>query len=74
MGAKPKTRRLPDTYNAEVIRSMLNQHRSVVNLDQFEFLQGATEEQLRPIGQGVRNRDTRKNAPVTRDARRYRGG
>lgn len=42
------TRRLPDTYNIEVINSSVGRGSGVVNTEQFEFLKDV--EELRPSG------------------------
>lgn len=69
-----KSRRLPDTYGFETIRAVPHQPSAVVSLTQFEFLDGADPEDLRPRGQGVKNRDTRRKPPVTRETRKWRSG
>ena len=46
--SRPKSRRLPDTYNVEVISSHVGRGSSVVNPEQFDFMVGA--EHLRPTG------------------------
>ncbi|MFN2347167.1 MAG: hypothetical protein ABR616_15820 [Dermatophilaceae bacterium] len=66
------TRRLPDTYNTEVIRAQRTSPSAIVNLEQFQFLQGANPEDLSPVGNAVRGKDTRKKPPVTRDSKKYR--
>ena len=48
MSSRPKSRRLPDTYNVEVISSHVGRGSSVVNPEQFDFMVGA--EHLRPTG------------------------
>jgi hypothetical protein len=63
----PKSRRLPDTYNAEVVRVMLRTPRAIVNLEQFEFLKDMPEEYVAPRGSGY-------TKAVKREPRRYRGG
>lgn len=58
---KRKSRRLPDTYNFEVIRARPDV-RGLVSLTQFEFLEGADPEDLQPRGAGKKSvrRDTRR--------------
>ena len=60
------TRRLPDTYNHEVLRAVHHKPSAVVNLEQFQFLKDVPPDLLGPRGSGY-------TKAVKRDSRRYRG-